>query len=215
MDREFWDERWSNRHIAFHLEEVNPILVKNFGNLNLSSNDRIFIPLCGKSKDISWLLSKGYRVVGVEFNESAVSELFEEINLKPIVSVVESFSLYSINNLEIYLGDFFNLTESIIGDVNAVYDRAALVALPKELRKKYASHLKLISKNVKQLLVTYEYDQKLLDGPPFSVLENEVLELYKNSYSVSKLEAIPIPGGLKKKCTASEGVWLLGTVEKL
>lgn len=211
MEKEFWDDRWKTNEIAFHLEDVNPILLDHFEKLSLKSGRRVFIPLCGKTKDINWLLKNNYKVVGIELNEIAVEELFLQLKIKPNITKVNNLTLCSFNNLEIYLGNFFDLSENILGYIDAIYDRAALVALPFSMRENYSKHIVKITNNAPQLLITYNYDQSLLDGPPFAVLTDEIKKLYKDNYKISKIDEIEIPGGLKKKCKASEEVWLLSS----
>lgn len=209
MDIDFWEDKWEKNQIGFHLNEVNPILVKYYGELSLDKNARIFLPLCGKTQDIVWLLSKGHKIVGVEFSELAIQQLFQELNIKPNITTIANFKRYSTGGLDIFVGDFFNLTSEMLGCVDAVYDRAALVALPLAMREKYTAHLRLITKDVPQLLVTFIYDQNLLKGPPFSVSNDEVHKHYSKYYKIDLLENSELEGKFKGKVTAQESVWLL------
>lgn len=95
----------------------------------------------------------------------------------------------------------------MLGKVDAIYDRAALVALPFEMRVRYAAHLREITNTAPQLLVTFDYDQQKLDGPPFSVISNEVEQHYIDHYSLTLLQGKEI--NLKGKVPAKENVWLL------
>lgn len=206
----FWNERWEKNEIAFHMKEVHPMMIKYFDKLHLSKGNRIFIPLCGKTLDISWLLSKGFYIVGIEINQEAVNMLFDELDVNPTISEFDTFTLYSAHNIEIFVGDFFNLTSEILGNVDAIYDRAALVALPIEMRLEYTSHLLNITNAASQLLISYEYEEKLKKGPPFSVKEMEIEHHYINYYEMTLLEEnFDIPNGLKKKFNAKETIWLL------
>ncbi len=209
MNIEFWKDKWEKNIIGFHLSEVNPLLVKFYEKLCLNKNDRLFLPLCGKTKDISWLLSKGYNIVGVEFSQLAVKQLFDELEVEPKIIVLEDLIHYSAQGLDIYVGDFFKLTPIILGSVDAVYDRAALVALPKSMREQYASHLREITNEVPQLLVTFMYDENLLKGPPFSVSNDEVYEHYEKQYKIKLLDNLNKK--FKGKIDAKESVWLLKT----
>lgn len=209
MDSKFWIERWENNDIAFHEVDANTMLVKYFSTLSLKRNNRVFLPLCGKTGDINWLLSKGYKVVGVELIETAIQQLFIELGIEPIVSKVGKNLHYHADNIDIYVGDLFEISGNDLGAVDAVYDRAALVALPKEMRSTYASHIINITNSAKQLLVTYEYDQNLLNGPPFSISSEEVNQYYASNYFLTALDKVDVKGGLKGKCIASECVWLL------
>jgi hypothetical protein len=112
-------------------------------------------------------------------------------------------------NIDIFVGDIFDLTKELLGKVAAVYDRAALVALPKDLRVKYTKHLMQITDSAPQLLVVYEYNQNEMPGPPFSIKEDEVRLHYANTYNLKRIESIEVPGGMKGQIPAKENVWLL------
>jgi len=86
MKNEQWIKRWEEKNIHFHEESVNSLLIKHFKTLQLKHSSNIFVPLCGKTLDISWLLMLGHNIVGVELSEIAVKELFEELYILPKVS---------------------------------------------------------------------------------------------------------------------------------
>jgi len=209
MDAKFWQQRWENDEIAFHESEGNPLLVKHFRELSLTSGSRIFLPLCGKTRDIAWLLSHGFPVVGAELVESAIEQLFTELNIQPTISSSGGLKLYSAANISVFVGDFFKITRDMLGPVDAIYDRAALVALPEAMRLQYSEHLINITNKAAQLLITFEYDQGLMDGPPFSISSKELDQHYKEIYVLTLAASIDVPGGLKGKCAATENVWLL------
>lgn len=209
MDAEFWLKKWEKNEIGFHLSEANPLLVKYLDTLKLDKNSRIFVPLCGKTLDIAWLLSKGYAVVGAELSEEAIKQLFNELGLTPQISKIGKLTLYQANNLTVFVGDIFHLTAEILGEVSAIYDRAALVALPEAMRIKYAAHLKQITNMAPKLLVTFTYDQSLKNGPPFSITQLEVEKHYSSCYKIELLETINVKGGLKGNVEAKENVWVL------
>jgi thiopurine S-methyltransferase len=150
-ENNLWLERWKNREIGFNQEEANCFMVEHFSSLNLVKGARILVPLCGKTIDISWLLAQGFSVVGIELSEKAVTELFEELDIIPTITRVGELSLYSIKNLQVFVGDIFKVTSEMIGDIDAIYDRAALVALSKNLRIEYAKHLREITNKAPQL----------------------------------------------------------------
>ncbi len=210
MDADFWHQRWENRHIGFDQARPNTLLVKYFGQLDLKKGSRVFVPLTGKTIDVAWLLSQGFKVVGAELNEIAVQELFEMLNLEPEVSDLGDLKLYHAPDIHLFVGDIFQLNAETLKKVNAIYDRAALVALPYKMRKDYTSHLIKITNQAPQLLIVFEYDQSQMPGPPFSVSEKEIQEHYSDAYEVALLQDFPIPGGLKGKAVASEIAWLLG-----
>jgi len=207
MDIDFWKDKWDKNVIGFHLSEVNPLLVKYYEQLTLDTTARVFLPLCGKTKDISWLLSKGHSIVGVEFSELAVQQLFDELQVEPKITTLKDLKLYSAQGLDIFVGDFFKLTSELVGHVDAIYDRAALVALPNPIREQYSTYLKGLTHEAPQLLVTFKYDENLLQGPPFSVSNGEVYEHYEKQYKVVLLDNKDEK--FKGKIDAQESVWLL------
>lgn len=209
MEPDFWHQRWRNRQIHFHLPEVNSLMSDNFGALKLEKGSRVFLPLCGKTLDIHWLLEKCYRVVGVELSENAVQELFCELGVEPQISKQGGLKLYSAESIDIFAGDIFELSAEQLGTVEAVYDRAALVALPEVTRLRYIHHLLAITKAAPQLLLNIEYDQSLTPGPPFSVSGEDIDNYYAVTFTVTLLDEVDVPGGLKGLCQAKEGVRLL------
>jgi len=209
VESEFWKKRWERDEIGFHLDEVNQMLEKHFESLNLKQNACIFLPLCGKTLDIQWLLSKGYKVVGAELSELAIQQLFDELGIKPDVSIHQNFTVYQARNLKIFVGDIFNLNHETLGSIDAVYDRAALVALPLVMREKYTIHLRELTNTVPQLLLNFTYDQDLMQGPPFSVGAEEIRRHYNNYYTINLLEEKEVEGKFKGKVYAQEMAWLL------
>ena len=204
MEADFWHTRWENAQIGFHEGEVNRMLAAHLDALSIAPGSRVFLPLCGKTRDIAWLLSKGYRVVGAELSEIAVQQLFDELPLVPKVTQAGPLKRYAAEGIDIFVGDIFDLTAKVLGPVDAVFDRAALVALPGEMRGRYTDHIATITKRAPQLLVTFEYDQSVMNGPPFSLTESEVRDRYGASYDITLLADAEVQGGLKGVCPAQE-----------
>lgn len=194
MEHEFWHHKWEIKQTGFHLEYVHPLLKRNLNVFSVA--DGIFVPLCGKTLDIGYLLSFGHRIVGVELSELAVNELFQQLELTPNISTwcsgANEGKIYQADKLTIYVGDFFALQAKDLGDISVVYDRAALIALPKELRIKYCQHIQLITQQAPQLLITLDYDQSIAGGPPFAVSSEEVEMLYSDAYTIDLLEEADI-----------------------
>jgi len=209
MDPGFWHQRWEKNQIAFHEGKANLLLVKYFSELSLPKGRRVFVPLCGKTLDISWLLSKGYRVAGAELSHIAVEQLFMELGMQPDISTVGEVEQWSAKNLDIFVGDIFALSRKMLGPVDAVYDRAALVAFPADMRTRYATHLTEMTAKAPQVLICYDYDQRLMEGPPFSVSDEEVRRHYAGTYDVTLIASTDVVGGLKGKCAATEKAWRL------
>jgi thiopurine S-methyltransferase len=209
MEPEFWHNKWETNEIGFHNESVHPLLAQHVATLSLSPTMRLFLPLCGKTRDIAWLVEQGYRVVGIELSQLAVEQLFSELALSPEVIENTAVTQYRASQLDIFVGDIFNLRAEHIGQVDAIYDRAALVALPYAMRQKYTSHLIEITQSAPQLLIAFDYDQSLMNGPPFSVIDDEIHQHYASTYAIEQIDAVDVEGGLKGRCPAKEMVWLL------
>ncbi|GAD60888.1 thiopurine S-methyltransferase [Aquipseudomonas alcaligenes] len=210
MEHSFWHDRWATNQIGFHQPAANPLLVTHCAALALPSAGRVLLPLCGKTLDIAWLLAAGYQVVGVELSELAVQQLFAELGATPRIQVLnDALQRYETDKLTVFVGDIFALSREQLGPVDAIYDRAALVALPATLRSRYASHLTAISAGARQLLISFDYEQSQLPGPPFAVLAEELSELYGQHYELQALARQSLAGGLKGQCPADEAVWLL------
>jgi thiopurine S-methyltransferase len=215
MQANFWHQKWQKNEIGFHLPDANPLLVKYFSKLHLKKGTRVFLPLCGKTLDIAWLLAQGYRVAGAELSAVAIEDLFNSLNLTPSIKTLGEITHYSAANIDMYVGDIFKLSPAMLGAVDAVYDRAALVALPDKMRKLYTAHLQMLtnretpSKHAPQLLICFEYDQALHAGPPFSISAIEVKQHYQANYDINLLASEDFFGGLKGQIPAVENVWLL------
>ena len=177
MEADFWHSRWQEGRIGFHQPDVNSFLKEHWPTLPKQS--RVFVPLCGKSLDMLWLASQGHRVIGVELSEIAAQEFFAEQSVQPNVEQCGNFVSYSANNVTILCGDFFDLSTADLDGIAAVFDRAALIALPKKIRQRYAEYLrKLLPDGCQLLLVGMEYDEAALSGPPFNVPWAEISTLF-------------------------------------
>ncbi|RLU00832.1 MAG: thiopurine S-methyltransferase [Ketobacter sp.] len=210
MEAEFWHKKWQSREIGFHLQAVNPLLTAHFQWLRLGPGQRVFVPLCGKTLDIAWLLAQGHPVVAAELSVLAVDQLFTELGLVPQVTEYEALLHYRVApgdqcpGLEVFVGDVFLVSAELLGPVDAVYDRAALVALPHTMRADYTRHLMRISGTAPQLLISFDYDQQCMPGPPFCVNQDEVQHHYAAHYRIELLDSVAVAGGLKGVCPAQE-----------
>lgn len=193
MQADFWHQRWATNQIGFHQSEANPYLQRYWARLGIEPGARVLVPLCGKSLDLSWLAGQGHPVLGVELSEKAVQEFFSEQGLTPLVSQNGAFKVYSAGAVEIWCGDFFSLrAEDVIG-CEALYDRAAIIALPPVMRGRYVDHLdKVLPEHCKGLLITLDYDQAKIDGPPFSVPDEEVQRLLTPAWELEVLETCDV-----------------------
>ncbi len=190
LDESFWNERWENNQIGFHQRDINDFLQRHFGLLNTTKGDTVFVPLCGKTLDMRWLAEQGVDVLGVEFSEKAVKDFFEENNLNYQKASNDSFVQYSNANIRLLSGDFFAMGADDLGCVKAIFERASLIALPKEMRTDYVNHLaKHLPSGCKMLLVTMEYPKGMIGGPPFAIFEDEVEQLFSKDFSVKLIES--------------------------
>lgn len=184
-DREFWTQRWEKNEIGFHQSDVNPFLSRYAPQL-FSAEDRVLVPLCGKSLDLLFLASRVRNVIGVELSRMAVDAFFSENQLP----VEEPFPGRLVSrNIELICSDYFEVNAENIGLVDGVYDRASLVALDEPTRRRYASHTStLVKPGGRILLITFAFDEKNRTGPPFHVSPAEVETLYADFFRIELLE---------------------------
>jgi thiopurine S-methyltransferase len=188
MDKTYWLDRWDRKEIGFHQTDINPYLQKYWHRLAIPSGSEVFVPMCGKSNDMLWLHQQGLAVLGVELSSSAALSFFQENNLPPIRAELVPFIQLKHGRLQILCGDFFDLQEEHVQHVQAVYDRAALIALPPEMRKRYINHLlTILPKNSSILLITLDYPDSEMPGPPFAVTPQEVLTSYHSYANIELL----------------------------
>ncbi|MEM6827501.1 MAG: thiopurine S-methyltransferase [Pseudomonadota bacterium] len=209
MEHKFWHERWANNQIAFHEPEPHPFLRGHLDQLGLTAGDTVFLPLCGKTLDIDWLLGAGYRVVGCELNEGAVAEVFERLGVTPKRTKLGSASRWQADALTVFTGDFFELTQPMLGPVDGVFDRGSLVALPEAMRKVYVPQLVALTPGAGHLTIIYDYDQSQTAGPPFSVPFTKVQALYADTHKAEPIDTRAISGPLAQRCSGDEIAVLL------
>ncbi len=184
-----WEFRWKEGRIGFHLLEVNDYLKRFSGKFIKRNVKKIFVPFCGKSIDMSWLAERVKKVVGVELVKRPVEEFFEENKLNYTIKNLDKFELFQSNSIEIFNGDFFDLINFQTGKFEAIYDRASIVSLEFTMRTKYVEHLMtFLVDGGKLLLITLEYNQKEMSGPPYSLSFSEVKNLFSRFADVELLE---------------------------
>ena len=194
MQPEFWHQRWSENQIGFHQATPTPLLLKHWPALGIAPGTQVFVPLAGKSLDMAWLASQGHRVLGIELSQLAVEQFFAEHDLQPDIRETKYGRHYVASGIELICGDAFALDVDALRDCAAVFDRAALIALPPALRLRYAHELYArLAAGCRGLLVTLEYPQHEREGPPFSVPEDEVHALLGTDWTIDLLERRPIP----------------------
>jgi thiopurine S-methyltransferase len=186
MEPTFWQHRWAEGRTGWHQPEANRLLVRHWPVLSVAPDCRVFVPLCGKSLDMAWLADQGHQVFGVELAPEACEAFFAERGLTPAVDNKGAFRRYRAGAIELWAGDAFELTAADLSDCAACYDRAALIALPPDLRRRYVTHvLGLLPLGCRALLITLEYPSAEKQGPPFSVDEAEIHRLFEPHWRVS------------------------------
>lgn len=189
MDPEFWHQRWAEGRIGFHQAQVNALLERHWHALGLAPGSTVLVPLAGKSLDMAWLAGRGHRVLGVELSDAACAAFFEENGLVPGIDRHGRFLRRSAGGITLLAGDIFDLADADLAGIDAAYDRAALIALPPELRRRYADALYgRLPAGSQVLLVTLEYPPDQKQGPPFSVDADEVADLFARDWRIELLE---------------------------
>jgi len=194
MDPDFWHGRWQEKQIGFHQAEPNKLLKIHWPALGLAPASRVFIPLAGKSVDMVWLAGRGHRIIANELSRIAVEEFFDEQELTPETRDDGEFTVFTAGPYEIWCGDIFALPDHVTAGIAAIYDRASLIALPTGMRRRYATKLGGLIHDaarspspVRNLLITLEYDQSLIDGPPHAVLPDEIDKLFAKDWTIEKI----------------------------
>jgi len=189
MQAEFWLERWREGRTSFHRDAPMPLLLQHWPALALPPGSRVLVPLCGKTLDMRWLAEQGHRVLGVELSPLAVAQFFAEHGLTPERHESPLGVHHVAGNIEIIEGDVFALDDATLAGCAAVYDRAAVIALPPPLRARYAREVYgRLPAGSRGLMITLEYPPHEMDGPPFSVDADEVAALFGERWDVELLE---------------------------
>ncbi|MBV5308558.1 thiopurine S-methyltransferase [Chromatium okenii] len=211
MTPDFWLERWQQGETGWHLPEINRHLQEFWPQFNLPANATVLVPLCGKTLDLLWLMSQGQRVIGIELSPLAIEEFLNEHQLTAVMTDAPPFRSYQVDELTLLCGDFFALTPAHLPEINAVYDRGALVALPPELREHYAAQFKMLAPNAAQLLITFDYDQQQMTGPPFAVQRNEIAQIFadKTIIELATFDVLNEAANLRQRgvTALAEQVW--------
>ena len=207
MQPDFWHERWQSDRIGFHQDAVSPMLAAHWDACAVAGDARVFVPLCGKSLDMVWLAERGHRVLGVELSPIAIQAFFEALGERPRVHDTPCGRHHVAGPYELVLGDAFALDAAMLAGCAGVYDRAALIALPPDMRARYLRQLYArLPPGCRGLLVTLEYPPAEKAGPPFPVAEAEVRDGLAPAWRVDLLERRDIlaaePGFAEQGVTA-------------
>jgi thiopurine S-methyltransferase len=215
MNQEFWNERWTAGQIGFHKSSANDLLAAHH-EVVLRGHQRVYVPLCGKSLDLIWLRDHGHDVVGCEFVGSAIEAFFTEQfpEVKRLQARYPTVIVHESSGVRIIEGDAFAVdTFATGGLVDAVWDRAALVAIDPANRERYVEALlRVLRPRGVILLVTFSYDQQKLAGPPWSVSDDEVTRLFGATCTIERLlqrDEPPGPKFVEAGATVQESCFLL------
>lgn len=190
MEISYWQSRWQNDKTGWHMQQVFSPLKTYWNSLQLAKGATVFVPLCGKSLDLEWLVNQGHYVVGVDVSVKAVHELTKRHNEPFKESSKGSFTCYKSNSMELWRGDVFKLQKRWLPAIDAIYDKAALIALPPEMRKAYAITLKSFLQPHTQIFINcFEYNQNEMPGPPFAVFRDELESLLGDQFNIKLLHA--------------------------
>ncbi|MDX1586011.1 MAG: thiopurine S-methyltransferase [Balneolaceae bacterium] len=188
MEISYWKARWNKGKTGWHMDKVYPHLPTYWPELQLEEGTCVLVPLCGKSLDLLWLKNRGHRVIGVDVSQKAAEHFFREHRLDCNTYEKASFTIFEGNNLSFWCGDFFKLQKKFLPKIDAIYDKAALIALPEEQRIAYSQQvLEMCYKHTQMLLNTFEYEQEEMNGPPFSVFREELKVHYGERFTIELL----------------------------
>lgn len=188
MEISYWQSRWQNNKTGWHMDEVFPLLKTFWPRLQIKPGTSVLVPLCGKSLDLDWLAAQGHHVIGVDVSKKAINEVMDRLEATFTESTKGNLTCYTSDTMTLWWGDFMKLRRAWLPDIAAIYDKAALIALPPEQRSHYASHLqKLVEPETPMLLNCFEYKQEEMSGPPFAVFYKELQQLYGNRYHIKQL----------------------------
>ncbi len=188
MQPEFWLDRWRSAQIGFHQAATDRHLQAYWPTLQLPANSHVFVPLCGKSLDLLWLRERGHSVVGVEISPIAAEALFAEHGIPARRRRLADFDVYESDRLTLLRGDFFKLSPALLGGIAAVFDRAALISWTPALRASYVQQLvNLTSPGTQTLLISVEYPEEQMSGPPFPLVRADIDALYSHNHSIEEL----------------------------
>lgn len=199
-----WRKRWQEGRIGFHQTKTHPALIRHWQALNIAPHAKVLVPLCGKSLDMRWLAEWGHSVLGVELAPEAVAQFLAQRSVGVSRYRQAGFEIARQGSIELWCGDFFHLGIRQAFELEAFFDRAALIALPPATRQRYAFHLaQLLPPGAAGLLVSVTHE-KGDEGPPYSVAEEEVRNLFSPNFEPTLLEC-----GEADARGVSEQVWSL------
>lgn len=189
METAFWLDRWQRQDIGFHQPGVNDLLVRLWGAVGPPDGTTVFVPLAGKSRDLSWFADRGHLVIANELSELAVDAFFAAEKREPAVSYGMSCQVKRAAPFTFWQCNYFALPAEATRNAGAFYDRAALIAMPRIMQQAYADKLAdLVGPGARGLLITLDYDPSEMNGPPFAVPDHQVRQLFSDTFAIDRLE---------------------------
>lgn len=175
MDAQFWHNVWQKGQLGFQLEQPHELLVQL--RSVFAAAPSVFVPLCGKSPDMH-LLATSSQVLGVELSEIACRDFFAEAGVIPAAGPLGSLQH---GHVTIWPADIFAVEPHWLQPCQHIYDRAALIALPPSMQRAYVTQLKALLPAATMLLLTVDYPQDEMQGPPFAVNAAAVQDLFSDA----------------------------------
>lgn len=188
MEISYWQSRWAKDKTGWHMNTVYPVLPKVWPNITIKENGCVLVPLCGKSLDLQWFIRQGYHVVGVDASSKAHYRVMDRMDEPFTEDDSHGFHIYRSNSIELWEGDFFKVPVKEFPTPDLIYDKASIIALSAKKRSRYAQKIiDLSGPSTHILMQTFEYDQKEMNGPPFSVDEETVRRMFGTRFSLHVL----------------------------
>lgn len=195
-DAAFWRERWDKGEIGFHRDAAHPALARYWPAFGLPPRTNVLVPLCGKSLDMVWLAGRGHVVTGIELAEKAICDFLSEhgidaeVEQRPTAANngghIDVFT--DKERYDLVCADIFDVGTDAIEPVDAVYDRASLVALPPAIQPRFAAHIAgLLQPGTPLLLIGLDYDASEMSGPPFSTPPDAVKAAFAPHFAIDIL----------------------------
>nr|XP_039272611.1 thiopurine S-methyltransferase-like [Styela clava] len=144
MSLEEWENvYWKKDFTPFHKTDGPHTLLIEFYDFifGLKQRHRIFVPLCGKTKSMLWLASKGHDVVGLEYSPIAVKSFFDDNGLlfecsDHTNSKLKIFKAVGLN-ITIFQGDIFDANAQVLGTFDVIWDRGSFTSIYPPKRPRY------------------------------------------------------------------------------
>lgn len=196
---QYWIDRWQEGRTGFHRDAPHPWLREFGAEVGVQPGARVLVPLSGKSLDLLWIEQQGGQVAAIELAEQAVESFHRENSRTFERSAIQGRPRYLSGSILTLVDDIFDVSPESLspegsaqnssGPFDLIYDRAALIALDPPTRQRYAAHIaRFLAPQGKILLVTADYEQSEMAGPPFSVPDSEVQALFPDFHHEPKAE---------------------------